>query len=224
MQRNRTFRLHLSQIACRALFHCFTNTKKVFGHSLCTTALPPRTVLALFSRFPHQPFAQSISQLQYPTFSSSFILSSLTMPVNSTALRALFWSVLYGVDKVPDSWFHAIPGGYYRPPDAKQKKKEQKELKSRRRHSTADRADRDDGGRRSRHHRDEDDYDDDEEYDDPRNKGRARSDEGRDRDRDRYDRHDDGYDYAQRGYDSRGYAPVSTVLSKYRTTWIHNTF
>jgi len=132
------------------------------------------------------------------------------MPVNSTALRALFWSVLYGVDKVPDSWFHAVPGGYYRPPDAKKKKKEQKELKSRRRHSVADRDDRDDGGRRSRHRHEEDDYDDDEEYDDSRNKGRARSDEGRDR----YDRRDDGHDYVQRGYDSRGYAPVSTISTK----------
>ena len=95
-----------------------------------------------------------------------------TMPVNPYLLKGLFNSIMYGVDKVPDSWFDKIPGGYYRTKAEKDKSRldEEKDKRQRRhrRRSEASR-DHDDGpyfsdeidDRRGKH-RSSKDYDDDE--------------------------------------------------------------
>lgn len=89
-------------------------------------------------------------------------LHFLIMPVNTTGLRAIFWSVLYGVDKIPDTWFDKIP--YYQSEEAKAAKKAQQEMKKKNRHrrrASADASDR-------RHHRNHDgrrrSYEDDDPY------------------------------------------------------------
>ncbi|KAL1304727.1 hypothetical protein AAFC00_003673 [Neodothiora populina] len=66
-------------------------------------------------------------------------------------MAGLFNSVMYGAEKIPDSWFHKIPGGYYRPKEDKDKDKKKKKKKKSGRHSH----------RRSeadRNYDDEDDY------------------------------------------------------------------
>lgn len=36
------------------------------------------------------------------------------MPYSTFMLRGLFNSLMYGADKIPDSWFEKVPGGYYK--------------------------------------------------------------------------------------------------------------
>ncbi|KAG8629456.1 hypothetical protein KVT40_003321 [Elsinoe batatas] len=92
------------------------------------------------------------------------------MPVNTTGLRALCWSILYGVDKIPDTWFDKIP--YYQSEEAKQAKKSAKRSKKEGRHRRTASVDdkyyedhyarRSDDRRRRRSYDDEDpDLDDD---------------------------------------------------------------
>ncbi|KAF2149496.1 hypothetical protein K461DRAFT_47300 [Myriangium duriaei CBS 260.36] len=112
------------------------------------------------------------------------------MPVNTTGLRALCWSILFGVDKIPDKWFEKIP--YYQSEEVREQKKKRskKDGGGRRRRSSVDDRDRsDDEQYRSRHERrhgrrrSQDDYGSDDDYDDERDRRR--------RDRDYSRRHDD---------------------------------
>ncbi|PNS14877.1 hypothetical protein CAC42_2106 [Sphaceloma murrayae] len=93
------------------------------------------------------------------------------MPINTTGLRALCWSILYGVDKIPDNWFDKIP--YYQSEEAKKAKKHAKRAKKdagRRRNASADArydGDRKDSDRRRRRsYDDEDTYSEDDDDDD----------------------------------------------------------
>lgn len=108
------------------------------------------------------------------------------MPVNTTGLRALCWSVLYGVDKIPDTWFDKIP--YYQSEEAKKAKKHakrgKKEAKRRRNASVDDKYYEDDQRRRGSAPRRRRSLDDDESYsDDDHQKGsnrrRGTGDDGR---------------------------------------------
>ena len=39
--------------------------------------------------------------------------------------------IMYGADKIPDSWFEKVPGGYYKGPQDKQSKPNDKDDKRR---------------------------------------------------------------------------------------------
>lgn len=108
------------------------------------------------------------------------------MPINTTALRALCWSVLYGVDKFPDKWFEKVPGGYYKEKEMKykddKKKKRRSDKNKERSRRNASRSPspngyRSDGeGYRKSRNRNEQYDDDDADYQDQRGgQGRARS-------------------------------------------------
>lgn len=71
------------------------------------------------------------------------------------ALKALS----IGSEKIPDKAFHAIPGGYFRPPEVDEKKKSKSSSRKNRMHDTGDSADsRDDRRERHQHQRKSDDY------------------------------------------------------------------
>ncbi|KAK3696043.1 hypothetical protein LTR37_018185 [Vermiconidia calcicola] len=137
--------------------------------------------------------------------------------------KLILRSVLYGADKIPDSWFDKIPGGFYKDKNGETQKKGHAS-KDKRRHSTHDgrkvrdedrnyedrersgrRRDRDRDRERDRRSRSSYDGGDDEELydsgDDRRRPRRAKSDKRRHSyDDDRYG-HDDGYDREPRnGY------------------------
>ncbi|CAK3982817.1 Hypothetical predicted protein [Lecanosticta acicola] len=126
--------------------------------------------------------------------------------------KLILRGVMYGADKIPDSFFDRIPGGYYR---AKEKKDEMTKKKRRSRRTYSDdeyegdesRRGRDDGYRSEGHGRHDKSYDgnDDEHYDNinhrPRRQ-RSRADiyRGRDERSDRSSRHneprvDGGFSY-----------------------------
>lgn len=105
------------------------------------------------------------------------------MPVNTTALRAICWSLLYGADKIPDKWFEKVPGGYYKQDEKRSGTKKNTKRDSRRRsesrHRRSSRSPSDDGyrsegagQRRSRNRRQS--YYDEEDGDDDRRDGRNR--------------------------------------------------
>ncbi|KAF4549988.1 Hypothetical protein D9617_19g102930 [Elsinoe fawcettii] len=124
------------------------------------------------------------------------------MPVNTTGLRALCWSILYGVDKIPDTWFDKIP--YYQSEEAKQAKKaakrSNKEGRHRRRASDDDKYHEDDHARREGDNRRRRSFDDEDPYlnDDNHKHRHRRSQAGIDTRR-RSDEDRRGYDGAGNG-------------------------
>lgn len=130
--------------------------------------------IAHFIQF-HQPLFLSGPQSHFPH------IYSLGMPVNTALLKGLFNSVMYGADKIPDSWFHKVPGGYFRPPKDDDDKKKKKKHRSRR-YSDADRG-----------------YDDEDEEDDGYASDQHNDRRGR---RNHVDEYDDDH-YKERGYGGR---------------------
>jgi len=56
------------------------------------------------------------------------------MPINTTGLRALCWSLLYGVDKIPDQWFEKVPGGYYKNTEGREQARPEQARQSQKKH------------------------------------------------------------------------------------------
>lgn len=64
------------------------------------------------------------------------------MPINPTGLKALCWSLSYGADKIPDSWFEKVPGGYYKAKEDRERKDDKRESKGKSRRHSDDRRSR----------------------------------------------------------------------------------
>ncbi|GAB7348132.1 hypothetical protein MBLNU459_g6149t2 [Dothideomycetes sp. NU459] len=141
------------------------------------------------------------------------------MSYSTYMLKALFNSLMYGADKIPDSWFEKVPGGYYR-------QKERAEQERRRQHRRAQHysdvanGKEDDGyrsddydnrrGRGVRYH--EDDYDSEaqKQYGRGRARGQSAGAVRRDLDGSRSEELPLGGVYGQRPYNPADYAAVRT--------------
>lgn len=94
-----------------------------------------------------------------------------SMPINANLLKGAFFSLMYGADKIPDSWFEKVPGGYYR--EKKRVENERNKQRRRARHysDVVHGRDDDDGylsddyeARKGRNRHQSDFDDDDDEY------------------------------------------------------------
>lgn len=147
--------------------------------------------------------------------------------MSSYLLRGLFNSVMFGADKIPDSWFEKVPGGFYR---SKENAENERQRQRRRRRHYSDKAQgyEDDGygsddysDRRGRRGSDQGgNHDSEAEQNDQRGKRRGKSvgAAGGDLDGSRSEEPPPAGAYGQpRPYNPAEYAPIRTQDDPYNT-------